>query len=180
MNTTDGRRYETSSKASGTSPGRALCLWLLLPLALSAQAPFDVALIGDMPYGTAAEPKFERVIADINRTNVEFTGHVGDTKNGSSRCDDSHYAKTLAWFNSFEKPLLYSVGDNEWTDCMRVSNGRYDPLERLALVRRTFFSTNLTQGKRPIRVQRQSEDPQYPLYSENSMLIKAPVLPLNR
>jgi hypothetical protein len=51
---------------------------------------YDVALIGDMPYGSASEPKYERVIAEINRTSsVELTGHIGDTKSGSTRCDDS-------------------------------------------------------------------------------------------
>jgi outer membrane lipoprotein-sorting protein len=75
-----------------------------LPFVLAAQTPsgFDIALIGDMPYGAAAEPRFERVIADINQYNLEFTAHIGDTKSGSTRCDDSHYTKTLAYFNSFK------------------------------------------------------------------------------
>ena len=30
-------------------------------------------------------------------------------------------------------------GDNEWTDCHRPNNGGYNPLERLAKVRATFF-----------------------------------------
>lgn len=149
---------------------------LFLPVALSAQTAFDVALLGDMPYGTTNELRFERVIADINRQNVEFSIHIGDTKSGSQRCDDSHYIKTLNWFNSFEKPLLYSPGDNEWTDCVRVSNGAYNPVERLALIRRTYFPSNLTLGRRPVIVQRQSEDPKYSLYPENTILVKAPVV----
>jgi hypothetical protein len=45
-----------------------------------------IALIGDMPYGAAAEPMYERVIADINNRGVELTAHIGDTKSGSTRC----------------------------------------------------------------------------------------------
>ena len=77
----------------------------LLPLALFAQTTgYDIALIGDMPYGAAAEPKYLRVIAEINRQpGIEFTAHAGDTKSGSTRCDNSHYLQSLNWFNSFEK-----------------------------------------------------------------------------
>ncbi len=153
-------------------PLAALCL----PIGLLAQAPFDIALIGDTPYGVAAESRFERVIADINRQNVEFTVHIGDTKSGSTRCDDSHYTCVLNWFNSFQKPLLYSVGDNEWTDCMRTNNGAYNPLDRLAMVRKTLFATNMSLGQRPIPLIKQSADPKYALYVENSMLVKAPVV----
>jgi hypothetical protein len=152
-----------------------------LPFTLAAQNAFDIALIGDMPYGTAAAPtandaRYERVIADINKQGVEFTVHIGDTKSGSTRCDDSHYPKVLNWFNSFETALIYSVGDNEWTDCMRANNGAYNPLDRLALVRKTYFSTNLSLGKRPIALQRESDDPKYSTYVENAMLVKAPVV----
>jgi hypothetical protein len=148
----------------------------LLPVALLAQGDFDIALIGDVPYGAAAEPRYERMIADINKQAVEFTAHVGDSKSGSTRCDDSHYTKTLNYFNSFERALLYSVGDNEWTDCMRVNNGAFDPLTRLALARKTYFPTNMSMGRRPIPLMRQSDDPKYSLYVENAMLVKGPVV----
>lgn len=149
-----------------------------LPAVMLAQAPsaYDIALIGDVPYGASAEPLYERMIADINKYGVEFTAHIGDTKNGSTRCDDSHYTKTLNWFNSFDRAVLYSVGDNEWTDCMRANNGAYDPLDRLALIRKTYFATNLSLGRRPIPLLRQSDDPKYALYTENRMLVKPPVV----
>jgi hypothetical protein len=151
-------------------------LAVCFPLTLAAQSGYDIALIGDMPYGTANEPRYERVIADINQYNLDFVAHIGDTKSGSTRCDDSHYTKTLGYFNSFEKPVIYSVGDNEWTDCMRANNGAYNPLDRLALVRKTYFTTNMSLGKHPIALQRQSDDPKYALYTENRMLVKSPVV----
>ncbi|MFN7919589.1 MAG: hypothetical protein U0Q16_05805 [Bryobacteraceae bacterium] len=148
----------------------------LLPLTLWAQRTFDVALIGDMPYGAAAEPLYERVIADINSHEVSLTAHIGDTKSGSTRCDDSHYQRSLAWFNSFQSPVLYSVGDNEWTDCMRSSNGAFDPLGRLDMVRKTYFTTNMSLGKNPVALRRQSDMAGFSLYRENAMLIKGRVL----
>jgi hypothetical protein len=152
-------------------------LTLLAVAALSAAAQnFDVALIGDMPYTVANEPRFERLIADINRQTVDFTVHIGDTKAGSTRCDNSYYPKVLGWFNSFDTGLLYTPGDNEWTDCMRTNNGGFDPLDRLALVRKTFYPTNQTLGRRPLTVMRQSEESKYALYVENAMLTRGPVV----
>ncbi|MBC8166788.1 MAG: hypothetical protein H7Y20_13075 [Bryobacteraceae bacterium] len=150
---------------------------LCLPLTLAAQSAYDIALIGDMPYGVANEPRYERVIADINALpSIEFTAHIGDTKSGSTRCDNSHYTRSLTWFNTFERPLLYTVGDNEWTDCLRANNGGFDPLDRLALVRKTYFGTNMSLGRRPIALQRQSDDPKYSKFVENAMLVKAPAV----
>lgn len=150
-------------------------LMSMLALSLASQN-FDVALIGDMPYGTANEPRFERVIADINRTTVDFTIHIGDTKSGSTRCDNSHYTKVLSWFNSFDTALIYTPGDNEWTDCMRTNNGAFDPLDRLSMVRKTYYQNDQSLGRRPVVVQRQSADSQFSMYVENAMYVKGPVV----
>ena len=42
-------------------------------------------------------------------------------------------------FDRFEMPLLYTPGDNEWTDCHRPAAGTYNPLERLDAVREAFL-----------------------------------------
>lgn len=156
---------------------RSLLVFALLCLPLAAQnTGYDIALIGDMPYGASREPLFQRLIADINKSGVDFTIHIGDTKSGSTRCDDSHYAQVLTWFNSFSNALIYSIGDNEWTDCMRSNNGGYDPLGRLAIVRKTLFPTDMSLGQRPIALQQQSDDSGYSTYVENRMLVKGPVV----
>ena len=56
----------------------------------------------------------------------------------------------------FADPLVYTPGDNEWTDCHRTSNGGYTPTERLDVIRTTFFpQPGLTLGKqrRPVDAQ---------------------------
>ena len=55
-------------------------------------------------------------------------------------CTDERFEAVLKTFQSFKDPVVYTPGDNEWTDCHRVNNGGYDPLERLAAVRETFFA----------------------------------------
>lgn len=103
--------------------------------------PLTIAVIGDVPYGVAQEATWDAdLIAAINRDpKVRLALHVGDIKSGSSECSDQRFAAVRAAFDTFEDPLVYTPGDNEWTDCHRVNNGAYDPLERLAAVRETFF-----------------------------------------
>ncbi len=153
----------------------SLMIATLLPAGLSAQIGFynnfDIALLGDMPYGTAREPAYERLIADVNAYRPLLGVHIGDTKSGSTLCDDTQASKTMGYFKRFQVPMIYSVGDNEWTDCMRTNNGAFDPLGRLDLIRRTFFSTNDSLGNTVVPLIRQSDDPNYRLYRENAMLV---------
>jgi hypothetical protein len=59
---------------------------------------------------------------------------------------------------------------------MRVSNGGFDPLDRLAIVRRTYFPTNLSLGRLAVEVMRQSDTPAYSLYRENAMVVLPPAV----
>jgi hypothetical protein len=98
------------------------------------------AVIGDTPYGAAQIAAFGSDIAAINADpDAQLAIHLGDIKNGSSRCDTSYFEQIRANFDTFADPLVYTPGDNEWTDCHRASNGGYQPDERLAEVRRIFF-----------------------------------------
>jgi hypothetical protein len=157
-----------------------LATGMLLSLPLAGQdnlrITFDVALLGDMPYGTGREAAYGRLIEDVNNQRPMLAVHIGDTKSGSTRCDDSHYFTTLKNFNDFFVPVLYSVGDNEWTDCVRTSNGRYDPVERLDMIRRTYFATNQSLGRVAVELTRQSADPVYSRYRENAMLVLGPAV----
>ncbi len=120
---------------------------------------YSFAVIGDVPYGADQIAKFPSWIAQINAAQPEFTIHVGDIKNGSSRCDDSYYSLIRSDFDLFEGPLVYTPGDNEWTDCHRANNGAFAPLDRLGLDRSTFFPrTGVTLGQNPMKVTSQAAD----------------------
>lgn len=115
------------------------------------------AVIGDVPYGAAEIAAFPGWIQQINAADPAFTIHVGDIKNGSSRCDDAYYRSIRADFDTFTGPLVYTPGDNEWTDCHRVNNGGYNPLERLDFDRSVFFSDpGRTLGQKPMTVASQA------------------------
>ena len=119
--------------------------------------PMTVAVIGDVPYGASQEGVFGSLVAAVNDDpKVRVVLHAGDVKSGSTTCTDERLKAVRAAFDTFEDPLVYTPGDNEWTDCHRVNNGSYDPLERLAFVRSTFFpEPGSALGRRPMRVEYQ-------------------------
>jgi hypothetical protein len=138
-------------------------------------AKFDFALIGDAPYGpaTGVAPNrvqvypslpYERLIEDINAgiypDRRSFVIHVGDIKEGNSRCDDNVYTVNRDYFNTFTMPAIFVPGDNEWTDCHRTTNGGYDPLERLAFLRQTFYPTTQSLGGTKLTLTRQAGYPE--------------------
>jgi hypothetical protein len=116
------------------------------------------AVIGDTPYSTFQIQHFPDDIAEINADpDVSRVVHLGDIKSGSTRCDtiDSNpntgdFTQIRSNFDLFQDPLVYTPGDNEWTDCHRANNGGYVPTDRLAVIRSMFFTTpGQTLGQSP-------------------------------
>ena len=105
-------------------------------------SPTTYAVIGDVPYGATALTQFPDLIEDINDDpDVQLTVHVGDIKSGSTQCTNTWFQDIADDFATFSGPLVYSIGDNEWTDCHRANNGGYNPIDRLAKIREIFFAT---------------------------------------
>ena len=120
------------------------CAGVPPPLAPGAYA---FGVMGDTPYSDTQEPHFVAMIARMNAQPLAFVIHVGDIKAGShSPCSDELYARRRAQFDASTHPLVYTPGDNEWTDCRRASNGHGDPLERLAKLREVFFAGRKSLG----------------------------------
>jgi hypothetical protein len=117
------------------------------------------AVIGDVPYGAEQEASFDTLISAINTDpKVRTVVHVGDTKSGSTQCSDERLTAVRDAFETLEDPVVYTPGDNEWTDCHRPAAGGYDPLERLAKVRELYFAEpGDTLGRRPAHVDAQAE-----------------------
>lgn len=110
---------------------------LLLPLLAVAAVVlpgcrYRVALYGDVPYTESAVPAYERMIDDINEGGVAFSVHVGDFKAGSAPCTDANLLRNVLWFDSFTRPLVFTPGDNDWTDCA-------DPAARLRRLREVVY-----------------------------------------
>jgi hypothetical protein len=131
----------------------------------------DIAVIGDVPYGDAARAQFPSFIDAINADpKARLVVHVGDIKSGSDVCSDSIFGYVAQQFRRFDDPLVYAIGDNEWTDCHRANNGGYNPLERLAKIREMFFATpGVTLGGRNMGVEAQAG------YPENQLWVRSRV-----
>jgi hypothetical protein len=119
---------------------------------------FEFAVIGDYPYLPEDVPKFDRLIDAINAEAPALVLHLGDISNVA--CTDAALNTTLAALGRFAMPVVYTPGDNEWTDC---AGAGADPLQRLARVRQLFFPTDASLGRRTLTVTRQSAE-----YPENS------------
>ena len=120
------------------------------------RADFTFAAVGDTPYTVEEEPQFVQLIAEMNREALAFVVHVGDFKSGWSPCTDALFAQRRDWFMLLHHPLIYTPGDNEWTDCGRAFGARREPLERLQKLRRLFFADTYSMGQRKIILARQS------------------------
>lgn len=135
-----------------------------------APKPFEFVALGDMPYGApeTAYPVYQHLIRLVNAQAPVFTLHVGDFKSGSSLCSDEEYARQRDFFNQFESALVYTPGDNEWTDCHRTAAGGYAPQERLEKLREMFFSAPRSLGRQPLAVERQADSqPAHARFREN-------------
>ena len=135
-----------------------------------SQGVIEVAVYGDAPYGTsptdtsqaAATPAF---IAAINAADPQFVVQVGDIHSGKQYCTLGYDQQIYDLWTSYQRPLVYTPGDNEWTDCHKVAEGggaynkntkavdyvldanqnpvdyfKGDPIANLELVRSIFFA----------------------------------------
>lgn len=128
---------------------------------------FSFVAFGDMPYRRADYPKFEALAGTINAAEPAFSIHVGDIKSGGAPCLDETYFAVSKLFNGFENPLIYTPGDNDWSDCDRASSGSYEQNERLEFLRGVFFAEEGNKVNSLSRFTRQADISTAHNYVEN-------------
>ncbi len=130
---------------------------------------FSIVAFGDMPYFLPDDyTRFDNVIKTINEQNQAFTVHLGDFKSSNTKCDEVAYQKMLGYFQQFKRPMIYTPGDNEWTDCNKEQAGSYDPEERLSVIRKMFFNGASSFGIEKIQLTSQSQLPGFSKFVENN------------
>jgi hypothetical protein len=196
-------------------------LVIAVPLISSADdnEATSLAVYGDAPYGCKAgecpagaspdtpdgnNPGDRRQI-DATPAFIDAVNHdprvrtvlfVGDIHSGATYCTLAYNQIVYNLWSQLKDPLVYTPGDNEWTDCQKsgegggVKNAAGDyvdyaaghPVANLELVRSIFFpEPGVTLGQRPMRVtsQREAFDPSHPAdaeYVENVMWMQAGVM----
>jgi len=147
-------------------------------LAGDSRGALSFALIGDMPYAESQVTGVDAMLADINaEPSIRFVMHAGDIKGGAERCDDALLHARHRQLQKLERALIYTPGDNEWTDCHRANNGSYLPTERLAFLRRLFFANpKMSSGQHPIELIPQSASPGFEPFVENALFVRQRVV----
>src|SRR5262249_44343221 len=136
-------------------------------------------VFGDWPYSQALLDAAPLLINSINsEPKVRLVMHVGDIHSGSMPCTGAGLNPLPAtsqplWnkgifdlFEQFKAPVVYTPGDNEWTDCHKTKQGTSGyPLYELAAVRALFFADpgyTLGGRKKQVLTQAQAFDPAHP------------------
>lgn len=115
---------------------------------------FSFGAYGDIPYYPMEYVRYPILLREIEANDLAFVIHVGDIM--WSRCSDENYVKRRDRMNELRHPLIYTPGDNEWTDCWQPNVGSYRPAERLASLRRIFYrDPGKSLGRNPIRLAHQ-------------------------
>lgn len=148
----------------------AVVALLSLGSVLAAAEPFKFAAVGCMPYARhpGSGPAFARVLAEINRHAPAFAVHLGDTIGSDEKATDTLLEQRRDDFNSLATALVYTPGDNEWTDTHQEKGGGYSPLERLAKIRALYFAEERSLGQKPLALVTQRRDPSHAQFVENA------------
>ncbi len=141
--------------------------------------PYSVAVFGDWPYSQLLLDNAPRLLDSVNAdATVRNVIHVGDIHSGSMPCTSAGILppistsnpgwnqKVFAVFQKFSAPVIYTPGDNEWTDCHKSKESASGaPLKELAAVRGLFYSVpgrTLGVNAKPVITQATAFDPAYP------------------
>ena len=150
--------------ATGTS---IMATGLAAQVTVGDRETYTFMALGDTAYNVPDDyPAWDALIESINASSALFSVHIGDTK-GRGSCNEERQQIILSYFQKFERPLVYTPGDNEWTDC-RDSDGNENRLEVLASIRRIFFSEAESLGVSPMPLTRQSDISRHETLVENS------------
>jgi hypothetical protein len=138
---------------------RAAGFLLLAPLVssqLNAGHTLCFFAFGDLPYSAAEDELLMALLADVSQEEPEFLVHVGDLKSGMSPCTARALGRMAQLFKEQAVPVVYTPGDNDWTDCHRPEAGGYDPLERLAVLRPLYYGDDDVLRLSELRISREN------------------------
>ena len=151
---------------------KEISVWfVILLLAGCGNSELQFALIGDNPYGDDNVFKYEKLIEDINSSDVSWVIHLGDMKNGRSSCSDEKFLSLYELNSKFHMPFVLTPGDNDWFDCRRESAGSWGRMNRLNKLREIFF-----QEDHPLEAETQSETSVYSEFVENALWVQEDIL----
>ena len=123
---------DTTAGCPGTGSVQITCS---VPGAGGPAGVYTMAVYGDAPYGTTPTDTtqtllFPGFITNVNADpDVETVVQVGDIHSGKQFCTQAYDQLIFDMWTAFQDPVVYTPGDNEWTDCHKVAQGggAYNP-----------------------------------------------------
>lgn len=107
----------------------------------------SVVVLGDLPYDTVAERRWDEVSRAVRGADADVVIHVGDYKAGADPCTGALARQRREQFLALGARVAYVPGDNEWTDCSpRRKKGLNDrerdahAFDELDKLRRVFWN----------------------------------------
>lgn len=104
-------------------------------------------IISDMPYSDEEKKMLQKPDGElyklISQTKPSVVMHLGDIKSGGLPCTDSLLIEHKEIIRALApNRIIYTPGDNEWTDCDRTSlSHSFDELERLDYLIELMYQT---------------------------------------
>jgi hypothetical protein len=128
---------------------------------------FSFAVLGDAPYYAWEDLQYRLVLQTLGANDLSWVIDVGDIF--WRPCTDERYRQTLNEFNALKHPVIYTPGDNEWTDCWEPESGGFLPQDRLNQIRHIFFDnpTRSLGGTTLPLVSQEGREP-FPEFVENA------------
>ena len=122
----------------------------------SAASAERFVIFGDLqdssPEGRQADAE---LIERINEIDPAFSVYTGDIKEADSPCTDELFATMRAVFDRHQSPLIFTPGDNEWTDCWRQPAGGFSATERKTAVVSMFTAPGKSLGQQTLTIEQQ-------------------------
>ena len=127
---------------------------------------FSFAVLGDAPYYEWEDLQYRLVLQALDAHDLSWVIDVGDIF--WRPCSDELYRRNLERFNGLRHPVIYTPGDNEWTDCWEPRSGGFAPLDRLSRIRQIFFNdANRSLGGRALPLLSQENREPFGEFVEN-------------
>jgi hypothetical protein len=150
-----------------------ICAALVANPACAGESAFRFLAIGDTPYSKAEDIQLRKLLKQSEQEDFSFLIHVGDIQSGGDPCSETLLDNMRELFHNYPKPVVYSIGDNEWTDCHSTGG---NPIEQLVKLRRRFFEDQDVLRLQELQTKHQSDCAQFATYIENYRFTKSDVL----
>lgn len=128
---------------------------------------FSFAVLGDSPYYDWEALQYRLVLQSLDANDLSWVLDVGDIF--WKPCTDQRYQRTFEEFSRLRHPVIYTPGDNEWTDCWERESGGFAPLDRLDRIRQIFFQNpTRSLGGNTLALISQASREGFPEFVENA------------